>query len=439
MLSVSPQRIALGLVACALPIAALASIPKHSAPTPSDLSVKIRVRVSPGVPVVQLRGFDLRIFEQTRLTSAPDRQSEWELKCGHGPNAKIRARRVGNIPSGARNRAGSAGASEDDFELQAPVAVQTPAGFLSLHGRPYRGEIVVYPNAGKCEVINEVDLEKYLDGLVNAEFNAKWSEQGIAAQVIAARTYAYYQMQEASQRGKHFDVDSTDRDQVYDGSIREDFRASRAVEKTRGIVLAVNEGGAYMPLKAFYHSTCGGVTELPEKVWGTHYPGFRRVRCPYCGSSPRFRWELDLTPAEISRLITKGAAGEAEALGWPSDWKKVLARKDLVEVATDEAEEGGRPNRVVMLWRDAKSRSIELAAPAGRVRNWLGTQNFRSTSFKANPFLKGLVKFWHFEGRGNGHGVGMCQWGAKVMGDLGYSATTILKHYYPEATLRKLW
>src|SRR5579885_2227232 len=256
-----PQGIALALLLS--PLAARASLPKVTAPQPADLSVKIRVRVAPGLPVVHLRGFDLRIFDQARagsgephLASAPDRQSEWDFKCGHG---KVSAVRVG-----------AAGASVDDegqLELEAPVAVQTPAGFLSLHGRPYRGEIVIYPIAGKCEVINEVDLEKYLDGLVNAEFSAKWSEQGIAAQVIAARTYAYYQMQEMREKGKRFDVDSTDKDQVYDGSIREDFRASRAVEKTRGVILAVNEGGAYIPLKAFYHSTCGGVTELPEKVW----------------------------------------------------------------------------------------------------------------------------------------------------------------------------
>jgi stage II sporulation protein D len=432
-LALSAQRIALVLFLS--PLSALASLPKVTAPQPADLSVKIRVRVSPGLPLVHVRGFDLRIFDQAQagsaephLASAPDRQSEWDLRCSHG---SVRAVRVG----------AGADASEDALELQAPVAIQTPAGFLSLHGRPYRGELVVYPvgHDSKCEVINEVDLEKYLDGLVNAEFSAKWSEQGIAAQVIAARTYAYYQMQEMREKGKHFDVDSTDKDQVYDGSIREDFRASRAVEKTRGVILAVNEGSGYVPLKAFYHSTCGGVTELPEKVWGTHYPGFERVKCPYCKSSPRYRWELNLTTAEISRLVLKGALGEAEGMGWPAEWKKVVARKDLVEIATDEDTEGGRPNRVVMLWRDSRGRMVELAAPAGRVRFWLGSANFRSTSFKANPFLKGLVKFWHFEGRGNGHGVGMCQWGAKVMGDLGYTATAILKHYYPQATLRKLW
>jgi stage II sporulation protein D len=93
----------------------------------------------------------------------------------------------------------------------------------------------------------------------------------------------------------------------------------------------------------------------------------------------------------------------------------------------------------MMVWRTSDDKRALLAAPAGRVRNWLGPLNFRSTSFHASPFLKGLAKMWHFEGKGNGHGVGMCQWGAKVMGEMGYSSAAILKHYYPDAVLRKLW
>jgi stage II sporulation protein D len=400
-----------------------AAIPPVRAPLAGEETMEIRVRVSAGVPVVALRGFDLRIHDRAkaRIAAAPGRQSQWEIRCFHG---QIRASRVDG---------------EAELELKGPVAVQTPAGFLHFQGRPFRGELVIHAGKGGCEVVNQVPLEKYLDGLVNSEFSSKWGEGGIAAQVIAARTYAYYQMQESQAKDRHWDVESDERDQVYDGSLKEDFRSSRAVEKTRGVILAVNESGAFTPLKAFYHSTCGGVTDVPSRVWGTHYPGFKRVKCPYCYSSPRYRWELELTSTEVKRLIVEGAADEAKALGWPSDWKRILKTRELVEVATDEPEGGGRATRVILRFSNGKAEPIELVAPAPRFRVWLGTANLRSTSFQAAGRVKGSLKLWRFEGKGNGHGVGMCQWGAKVMSEMGMSARKILKHYYPAAVLKKLW
>jgi stage II sporulation protein D len=423
-----------GTACIVIALEACAAIPPARVAIGESSGVKIRVRITPVAATVPVHGFDLRILEQARvdgrdwrarLAASPSRQSEWELRCSRG---RVRATRMDGVP----------GKAPELRDLIAPVAIETPAGFMSYGGHPYRGELVVYPSKSGCEVINELDLEKYLDGLVNSEFSAKWGEQGISAQVIAARTYAYYQMQEARHAGKHFDVDSTERDQVYDGSLKEDFRSSRAVEKTRGVILAVNEHGSYQPLKAFYHSTCGGTTELPERVWGTHYPGFKKVKCPFCTTSPRFSWALDLSSREIASRITAGAAREAGALGWPSDWKRLLARADLAELDTDEPAEGGRSSRVMMLWKDG-TRSAELIAPASRMRLWLGAAEFRSTSFHASPMLKGQARLWHFEGRGNGHGVGLCQWGAKVMSEQGYTASAILKQYYPEAVLRKLW
>src|SRR3954466_950292 len=93
------------LLAGSVPFAVFASIPRVTAPTPADTSVKIRVRVAPGLATVHLRGFDLRIFDEARennsaatakLASAPDRVSEWEIHCGKG---HVLAKRVGKVPS----------------------------------------------------------------------------------------------------------------------------------------------------------------------------------------------------------------------------------------------------------------------------------------------------------------------------------------------------
>ena len=74
------------------------------------------------------------------------------------------------------------------------------------------------------------------------------------------------------------------------------------------------------------------------------------------------------------------------------------------------------------------------------MRSWMGISRFRSTDFEVKNYqLPKKGDFWVFTGSGNGHGVGMCQWGAKVMGDQGFKMTAILKHYYPGAILKKLW
>jgi stage II sporulation protein D len=396
-------------------------------PAAREVAVRIRVRLAEAIPKVIVRGYDLRIHETEAraLASAPDRASEWELRCQDG---RIRA-----VPL-------RGGEGREPLVLQEPVMIHSPTGMLHFRGQPYRQELHVYSQGSLCEVVNEVDIEKYLHGLVNAEFSSKWSDEATAAQVVAARTYAYFQIRKArGDSSQHYDVDSTVRDQVYDGSSKEDARASRAVEKTRGVVLTVGAGAKAEPVKAFYHSTCGGMTELPEHVWGAHFAGFKRaVRCPFCGSSPRFQWNLDLHPREVSEAFLRGARGETPPEGWPRDWVRFVRQQRLLDIRAGAPDETGRVSEVVTLWADG-DQVRDLKISGARFRDWMGPAKFRSTAFDVTPHRSALGPRWRFEGRGNGHGVGMCQWGAKVMGERGYAMAAILRHYYPDATLRKLW
>src|SRR4051812_10267179 len=118
---------------CAVISTAFASIPRVPVELNPESAVKIRVRVSPAVALAALRGFDLRIYDQARgegarprLAAEPSRQSEWELRCFRG---QVRASRVDG--------------TESELELKPPVAIGTPAGFLSLAGKPYRGQLVI--------------------------------------------------------------------------------------------------------------------------------------------------------------------------------------------------------------------------------------------------------------------------------------------------------
>jgi stage II sporulation protein D len=401
-------------------------------PQQSTGAMRIRVRLAESVSKVSVRGLDMKFFQGPgrNLASASPQSSEsseWDFRCQDG---RIRA-----IPS-------QGGVT---LTLRGPVSVSSPAGMLHYHGRPYRDELRIRSVGSLCEVVNELDIENYLSGLVNAEFSSQWSAEAVQAQVIAARTYALYQIRQTREKAHRtgidsgYDVDATVKDQVYDGYVSEDFKGSRAVERTRGMVLLARNGsGGLEPIKAFYHSSCAGQTLLPQDVWGASFPGFsHRVVCPYCGRSAKVAWSLNLSAAELARLIQQGARNDGAQSGWPAQWKAILSQGQFMDLRIGSVALSRIASvRAVWFW---SGRLIELPLSGPKFREWIGPGRLKSTSFQLQPEHDNGALAFHISGRGNGHGVGMCQLGAKFMGEHGYKTALILKHYYPDALLRKLW
>lgn len=411
---------------------------------------KVRVRILDSSSSFRVRGFDLRLRSmdrtELRLSQASssrvprgaqaqvDRLAEWELKCPNG--AVVEARQMGSGKFPLRT-----------VYFAAPMEIDGPSGFVTVRGKPYREKISVHPvlshGAWKCEAVNHVDVENYLDGLVNAEFSAAWSREAIDAQVIAARTYAYYQMKlmAGKKGGSHFDLDSTIKDQVYDGSTREDYRSRMSALRTRGVVLKASRSDDW-PIKAYYHSTCGGRTELPEVVWGAPSKGFKsRVVCPYCRSSPSFVWDVPVSSSEIALEIWKGARelGPAERdqiRNWPVSWERELRESRLLDLRVSSVNASGRAETVTSAWRNPAGREFSLAMSGTQFRSWIGPSRLKSTVFQV---LAAGSDQWVLRGRGFGHGVGLCQWGAKTMGESGKRSQEILKLYYPDAVLARAW
>lgn len=392
--------------------------------SPLPEETRIRVRLTEGTSVVQVRGFDLKIFQGSsnrKPAFQASRESDWELRCQDG---RVRAKRVSGD-----------GVGEGLVELPEPVILKSPAGFLQYHGKPFHEELSVHTVGSLCEVVNEVDLEKYLEGLVNAEFSSKWNEEAIGAQVVAARTYALYQIHQArAEADRNYDVDNSTYDQVYAGSIKEDTRAARIVEKTRGWILSVDG----KPLKAYYSANCGGMTELPHAVWGSKDTGFRRVKDPFCAYSPGAHWSFDLSTSRILQALRKaGRNPTTDLTKFPRDWKKLL-QGQLRSMQVTKLDLSGRVEQIVLSFNVA-GQIREWPISGARFREWMGAAQFKSTSFQLQLASSGGQLLWRFSGRGNGHGVGMCQWGAKSMGERGFKTAAILKYYYPDAQLRKLW
>jgi len=221
---------------------------------------------------------------------------------------------------------------------------------LLLDGRPYRGNLLVLLRPGGLTVVNQVELEDYLCGVLGSEMPRSWPLEALKAQAVAARTYAIYKLEKHS--SPDFELLPTVADQVYGGVYSEDSRTSRAVYETRGRILAW-EG---QPIKAYYHSCCGGHTEDGDRVFAENRPVLRGVEDPYCASATS-GWRLTLSGTHLGTAMSTLKA----AIGIP------------LAISAEEVGPSGRPLR----FRIDHTRGITyISAPA--FRKLLGYSNLRS-------------------------------------------------------------
>ena len=303
------------------------------------------------------------------------------------------------------------------MNVEGPIKVESLGGFLRVDGKQFRDALYVYSFNGDCIVVNHVDLEKYVIGLLHSEMNANWNTETLKAQAVAARSYAVFQMKVAGNTKFRnfkppFDLDSSVKDQVYEGAHKERYKAMRAVEATKGQVLQTFAGE---PVKAFYHSTCGGHTECPERVWGAKYAYMKPVPCGYCNSSPRFNWNYEVAESVLVEKLAKAKALLGKFVSLKLVKRNPAGRAEKIEVRGSEG---------AKVLTTAKLREI------------IGTSNLMSTDF---ILAAGTAGKMIFAGHGSGHGVGMCQWGAKVMGEKNFTYAQILKRYYPQTQISKIY
>lgn len=290
------------------------------------------------------------------------------------------------------------------------IIVEAPSVYFRLGRRQYRGQMHIWKVNGRLLAVNHIDLEEYLVGLINHEINSEWPMPAVKAQAVVARTYALYQVSNA--RDERYDLESTVQDQVYSGAQAEDWRSARAVRETAGEVLVTRKGKL---IQAYYHSCCGGHTELPENVWGQRTAMTRTIEDPFCKNAPKFSWTYTISPADFgARLASDGKPGG------PVTSVKVLKRS-----------ESGRALRVRIETTQGKT-----TLSGNELRRIVGYSKIRSTLLRVSAAGGSFV----FRGSGNGHGVGLCQWGAKGMGDTGkYNYRQILGYYYRGLYIRNLY
>jgi len=280
---------------------------------------------------------------------------------------------------------------------------------VRVNGRRYRDGIKIsLNNEGNLNVINELGVEGYLYGVMAREVSPEWPIESLKAQAVVSRTYVMKNLGKHDREG--FDLSASMTSQVYGGVESEDPRASKAVDLTRGEVITYK--GEL--IKSFFHSNCGGRTEDVSNVWEgeEHLPYLRGRVCAFCKKSYQYYWERTVE----KQLVRDRLNANGYNLGEIRDIK-ILGRSSSGRVTFLRIyHNGGR--------LDIRGNNFRMAMDPSLIR---------STLFA----IERMGRTIRFYGRGWGHGVGMCQWGAKGMAEKGANYHQILHHYYPQTEIEK--
>jgi stage II sporulation protein D len=315
---------------------------------------------------------------------------------------------------------------------QGQLVVRPENGFVQWGGKRYRGDLVITATDSGLLVVNRVPMDDYLRGVVPLEIGNRTSAEvaAVQAQAVAARTYAYKHLNDT----RPFDMYATVQDQVYGGVDAEKPLPDTAIATTRDVVVLYNG----QPITTPYHSTCGGSTAGVSEVWYDQpdQPYLRPVsdKIPgsdnyYCDPSPRFSWTQSYDAAALRAVMEKYLASYTNApkanLGRVTDVREqgrtASGRVAALTVQTESGSYTLRGNDIRFVLRD----------PKGTILN--------STLFSLSAATNGgEVSSLTLNGRGYGHGIGMCQWGAIGRARAGQNYRTILETYYPGTTIGRI-
>ena len=298
------------------------------------------------------------------------------------------------------------------------IPSKSPAIWINDH--QYRGSIRLHRlENGKLIAINVLPLHHYLASVVDSEMPTAFPREAREAQAIVSRTYALYQM---SNRHPRFDLFSTTRSQNYLGYQFRDRNGRRLAgesDSSRHVVLSTagevcTRNGKLIP--AYYSAVCGGTTTAGSDVF-RDASALSSVRCGGCRDAKLYRWTTTINRATAAESLKKYFRRNGKSFG------------TLASITATAAGDGTR--QVYFHVGDGR-RKYRLSAVT--LRRDVFPSKLHSPRFDMRLAGKEL----QFQGRGSGHGVGLCQWGARGLALSGKKAQAIVRHYYPKTVITVL-
>ena len=319
------------------------------------------------------------------------------------------------------------------YFFESPISIFSEDNILCKEtGYEYSGKLQVISNPQTLKLINRIELNKYIMGVVPNEIGNYAPIEALKAQSITARTLAIVNFLNNRHKNQPYDVCSTTHCQVYRGLHLQNSKTKKAVKDTKYQILTYNN----RPINSVYHSCCGGLTDSAHEIWGSS-------KVPYLTAkvdNPRAPHKKIDSNWEAKNWIKKTedvyCSPGKKSKSWEKrnyKWEKTISRNEL-----ENRNSLKNISKIEILSRTSSGRAKEIEL-VGRyknikvegeykIRRKLG--NLPSGLFyisRTNPFV--------FIGKGAGHGVGMCQIGAINMAREGRSFRNILEHYYENSKI----
>lgn len=286
------------------------------------------------------------------------------------------------------------------------LAALAAACWAALFTPPARAEELIRVRvSAEPEEIRELRLEDYVAGVISGEMPSRFPAEALKAQAVAARSYALVKKLEAAVNDRPWDIATGVLAQVFHAG-QANAAARAAAAATAGEVLVQG----MEPVEAYFHAACGGRTEGGMAALGRDLPYLEPVTCGRCDRAPGARWSVTVKGDELGRAVGLGG--------------RVTAARVSERTAT------GRADKVTLA---AGARTVTVQASDLRAR--LGYSRLPSLAFEVRAAKGGFT----FDGRGQGHGAGLCQWGAAGLAREGKDYKAILAHYYPGADVVKMY
>ena len=288
------------------------------------------------------------------------------------------------------------------------VAIFPIKGYLQFDESWYQGSFSLVLKEQKIHLINQLDIEDYIYSVLRWESWPGWPIEVNKAFAIACRSYLISKVLQAKKQNRFYHIKNTNIHQTYNG-IHSSSTLQRAIDETRGLILACNK----QPIEAMFDSCCGGI--IPAQLSYIDFakaPYLARTQpCTFCKTCKIYSWQVSYTIDEFEQLMHEA--------GHPVERVK--------EVQISKKDDAGSVQEIIV--KDAHTS-----------RHFAGKE-FYSILSKIKSFCYSIEKKGnqlYFKGRGYGHHIGICQWGARRMIDVGWNFKSILRFYYPGANLMAL-
>jgi SpoIID/LytB domain protein len=369
-----------------------------STPFPREKVTNFRVQIYPHLGAYSTPQGRETLVSSVTLTSAAncvgyaavlDANQEWTMGASTHDSQRSLTFRAGGVPRSAY------------YQCSKPFVVNRASPLTSIE---YSGDFVAVITANSVRIINVIDPDTYIKGVIPSEVESTWPAETLKAQAVAARTYAWWSVLQARKSTSDFDMDDTVSYQAYMGNTKRAVSSDEAADATEGLVMFYN--GEI--IKSYFAADSGGYTEDAGEVFDA---------LPYCLAKPE-TYDQTLYPA--------------------SAWVKSISASDLTTALVTS---GAIPSGVTVQkirvndtdrTTSGRARVVTITGTNGQLYSVTGPKFRYATKIRSNLFTVDFdgVKF-NFAGKGFGHGVGMAQIGAlQYVKQLGWTYDQVLNFYY---------